>query len=101
MSNTPFPIFRRVSLYLELISDKRGDRTSIIATTAALRVDVDVDDYGYVDAVAGINVRIYTYLLKIELDFMDDITIHTSSLKIKMDFENMYHIKPLTCSPIS
>ena len=34
LSNTPFPIVRRVSLYLELISDERGDRTSIIATEA-------------------------------------------------------------------
>ena len=32
LSNTPFPIVRRVSLYLELISDEHGDRTSIIAT---------------------------------------------------------------------
>ena len=28
------PIVRRISLYLELISDKRGDRTSIIAMAA-------------------------------------------------------------------
>ena len=33
-SNTPFPITRRISLYLELISDKRGDRTSIIVMVA-------------------------------------------------------------------
>ena len=34
LSNTPFPIVRRVSLYLENISDDRGDRTSIIAMVA-------------------------------------------------------------------
>ena len=34
LSNTPFQITRRISLYLELISGKRGDRTSIIVTVA-------------------------------------------------------------------
>ena len=34
LSNTPFPIVRRVSLFLEVISDERGDRTSIIVMVA-------------------------------------------------------------------
>ena len=34
LSNTPFPIAIRVSLYLELISDEHGERTSIIAMVA-------------------------------------------------------------------
>ena len=34
LSNTQFPITRRVSLYLELISGKRWDRTSIIVMVA-------------------------------------------------------------------
>ena len=34
LSNTLFPIARRVSLYLELISDESGDRTSIIVMLA-------------------------------------------------------------------
>ena len=29
LSNTPFPIDRRVSLYLELISDERGEPESM------------------------------------------------------------------------
>ena len=34
LSKTPFPIARRVSLYLELISGRCGDRTSIIVMVA-------------------------------------------------------------------
>ena len=34
LSNTPFPIVRCISLYLELLSDEREDRTSVIAMVA-------------------------------------------------------------------
>ena len=34
LSNTPFPIVRRVSLYFQIESDERGDRTGIIVMVA-------------------------------------------------------------------
>ena len=59
LSNTPFSIVRRISLYLELISDKCGDRTSIIATAAlsANHYSIRAQIFDIVPSYFGCNLK--------------------------------------------